>query len=91
MNEKLMNILIFCRLHDSKAPTASDKVPSSIGESTLATIASTHPHKDSWPSWIKECVPELEKLHDLSVWKLVIWEWLELEHAMGYPSGKVRC
>lgn len=58
--------------------------------SLSASIAMTHPRKESWPVWVKEAIPELEKHHDLSSWKLVIWEWLEFEHILCYPSGRVR-
>lgn len=64
----------------------SDTCPPS---SQLSSIALSHPNRDAWPSWIQECVPELEKMMDSSAWKLVLSQWLELENALGYPSGKV--
>ena len=55
----------------------------------LKSIALSHPNRDSWPDWIKECLLELEKLDDSSLWKLLIWEGFDFEHALGYLKGKV--
>lgn len=84
---------------DAVPPNTTDsdavppKLPSpsiSLSPSKSASIASSHSHKDVWPSWIREALPELEKMVDSSAWKLLIWEWLDLEHVLGYPSsGKV--
>lgn len=68
----------------------SNPPPISLSPSKSASIVSSHPNRDTWPQWIKECVPELEKMVDNSAWKLLLWEWLDMEDLLGYPKGKVR-
>ena len=67
------------------ATSAAFDLPSDVPP---GAISQTHPNKDNWPVWLATAIAELEKCQ-LSQWKLLLWEWLDVEEGLGFPNGKV--
>jgi hypothetical protein len=51
-------------------------------------ISQTHPKRNEWPPWLMEVIQEFEKSWNSSPWKLALWEWLDIEDGLGYPTGR---
>jgi hypothetical protein len=63
---------------------------SNNGPSSPPALVKSHPNREEWPSWLSDAVTHLEDMIGSSQWRLVLCGWLDIEHELGYPEGKVR-
>lgn len=86
---------------DTTPNTPNDAVPiinedelgagnSNNGPSSPPALVKSHPNREEWPSWLSDAVTHLEDMIGSSQWRLVLCGWLDIEHELGYPEGKVR-